>query len=125
MVAVMDDLKFAQGKDSFAIIRTAKSPVADIGGIVANPRIAGKETIVRIARGKVDTFVRVAPSVPWRAREGIRKLLNSGLKTQVERDKLRSILEQGRKAGWLRTGQTLDSVAVAAKSPSRIKIPAQ
>ena len=123
--AIMNDLRFAQRKDSFAILRTARSPFGDIGAIVANPRLAGKETVVRIARDKVNTFVRVAPAVPWRAREGIRKLLNSGLKTKVERDKLRSILEQGKKAGWLRTGQTLDSVAVAAKSPSRIKIPAQ
>ncbi|MFO7782069.1 MAG: hypothetical protein R6W94_10635 [Spirochaetia bacterium] len=123
--AIMNDLKFSQEKDSFAVLRTVKSPFSDIGSVVANTRLAGKDTIVRIARGSSDTFVRVAPSVPWRSREGIRKLLDGGLKTQAEKDKLQSILDKGRRDGWLRTGQSLDSVAVSANSPSRIAISAE
>ncbi len=119
--AMMNRLRFAQKKDAFAIIRTERSPFGDIGAIVANPHIVGKETIVRIARNTVSTFVRVGPAVPWRAREGIRKLLEAGLKTKKERDKLRAILDRGRKAGWLRTGRSLDSVAVSPRSPSRLK----
>ena len=61
---MMDNVKFAQKKDSFAIVRTARSHVGDIGAIVANQNLAGRETIVRFARGKASTYVRISQSVP-------------------------------------------------------------
>ena len=121
MKAIMNDLRFDQRKDSFSVLRAKKSPFSDIGAIVANPHLVGKETIIRIARDKTSSFVRVAPAVPWRSREKIRKLLDGGLKNSADKVKLRGILDKGKKDGWLREGPTLDSVAVAADSPSRIK----